>query len=139
MFTSTRQRNTGHGMTHIDVTSLIDVLFVLLLFFLVTATFVKESGVTVRRPAAASSDGVATGVMRISIASSGSIYYAGKPVDLAEVGSLVRQYMTENPAAGVIVIADETVPTGRVVSVMDAARIAGAKDVAIATRGKDRP
>ena len=139
MFTSTRPRAAGQTMTHIDVTSLIDVLFVLLLFFLVTATFVKESGITVRRPASASAEAVSTGVMRISIAGSGAIYYAGKPLDLTELTTQVRQYMTENPAAGVIVIADESVPAGRLVGVMDAARLAGARDVAIATRTKDRP
>jgi biopolymer transport protein ExbD len=134
MFASSRTKSSGALGAVIDVTSLIDVMFVLVLFFLVTATFVKDTGIVVRRPAAVTNDGAATESLRISVASSGAVYVDGKPMELGELGQRVRQHTIERPAAGVIVVADEALGSGRLVAVIDAARLAGAKDVALATR-----
>jgi biopolymer transport protein ExbD len=137
MFESVQhRRRTAHAQTHIDLTSLIDVIFILLLFFLVTTTFVRDAGVTVNRPQAVRSEPLASSAMRIVIVPSGAVFTDGRQVELGELGSLVKQFVAREPEGNVVVVTDESVSAGRLVEVMDAAKINGAKNVALATRQK---
>ncbi|WP_373499802.1 ExbD/TolR family protein [Desulfococcus sp.] len=115
----------------INMAPLIDMIFILLLFFLVTASFVRESGVEIRRPEAASAAaGDAVGLM-IGVTPSGDIFVDSQPVDLRNVRSVVTLFLMENPGGGVLIEADRECSTGRLVAVLDQCRLAGAENVAV--------
>lgn len=137
MFNSVQNRTRSAGAAiAIDIAPLIDVVFILLIFFLVTATFVRDTGIQVRRPQASASRGLEPNSLRISIAESGAIYHEGQQLELPQLQDRVRQAISRQADLSVIVIPDDRVSAGRLVAVMDAAKLAGAKDVAIATKRK---
>lgn len=135
MFQSVQNRSSHkRSAAVVDIAPLIDIVFILLIFFLVTTTFVRDTGVDVTRPEAASGMPVDAGSMRISIARSGSVYTGGREVSLSELTDDVRQFVAREHLQAVLIIPDQEVPAGRLVEVMDAARLGGAKDVSVATR-----
>jgi biopolymer transport protein ExbD len=105
----------------------------------VTATFVRETGMEVQRPQAVRSVALEPASLRISITAAGLVYTEGRQVDLPELHQQVRQFLSKDSAGAVILIPDEQVPAGRLVAVMDVAKLAGARDIALATRPKGRP
>ncbi|MBW1988562.1 MAG: biopolymer transporter ExbD [Deltaproteobacteria bacterium] len=132
MLNITAARRTGRQALQLDIAPLIDMIFILLIFFLVTTSFVKETGVEVNRPVAATAaSGPATGVL-VAVTSSGEIFMENEAVPLEVVQARVERALAENPKAGVMVVADENSRTGLAVRVMDACRRAGAEDVALA-------
>lgn len=132
MFKSTQRRE--ESSLQVDMTPLIDVVFILLLFFLVTTTFVKETGITVERPTANTAQRLALDSLRVAIAKSGATYAEGRRVELGELQRLVVDALLRDASARVVIIPDEAVSAGRLITVMDAARAAGAKHVSVATR-----
>lgn len=133
MFNSVQQRSTGSDAAAVDIAPLIDVVFILLLFFLVTATLVQDAGVPVERPSASTSRALRAEAMRVTLAPSGAAYVDGMMVDDGVLRERLAAYVRQNPDASVVIIPDRTVPSGRLVEVMDQARAAGAEDVALAT------
>jgi biopolymer transport protein ExbD len=136
MFSSMQQRKNNDASPAVDMAPLIDVVFILLIFFLVTATFVRETGIEVERPQATASSAMDQQAMRISITVNGTIYTEGSAVDLQTLRSKVSTFVSTNPNSPVIVIPDQDTRAQRVVDVMDAAKLAGAANVAIATEKK---
>ena len=119
----------------INMMPLIDMIFILLIFFLVTASFVRESGVEVNRPEAATAQSKEAIGLVVGITEEGTIFIDNQETDLRRVRGLVEIFLTENADGGVIIDADGACPTGRMVAVLDQCRLAGAKDVAVsATR-----
>lgn len=118
----------------LNMAPLIDMVFILLIFFLVTTTFVREAGVEVDRPQAASAAAKAKGAMTIAVAADGRIYIERRQVDLRSVRGLVERFLAEDPQGAVIIAADKDTPTGRTIAVLDQCRLAGARDVAVAAR-----
>jgi len=135
MFQSVQQRRNQAGSAVVDIAPLIDIVFILLIFFLVTTTFVRDTGVTVNRPQASITRVLEPTSMRVSIAVSGAIYTEGESVSLDQLRDRVRRFVSRERQRAVIVIPDRAVPSGRLIEVMDAARAAGAQDVAVATKG----
>ena len=138
MFESVQNREDSNSIVNVDIAPLIDMVFILLIFFLVTARFVYETGITVKRPQALGSEKLAPESMRIAIAASGSIYIKGQQVDLGECRERVRRFMEHKQDGLVIVISDEAVPVKRLIAVMDMAKQGNAGEIAVATRKKDR-
>jgi len=118
----------------INMAPLIDMVFILLIFFLVTTTFVRESGVEVQRPTAATAAAKEKGALIVAVAGDGRIFVERRQVDLRSVRGLVERFLAEDPAGAVIIAADKTTPTGRTIAVLDQARLAGAREVAVAAR-----
>lgn len=118
----------------INMAPLIDMVFILLIFFLVTTTFVREAGVEVQRPTAATAAAKEKGALIVGVAADGRIYVERRQVDLRSVRGLVERFLAEDPAGAVIIAADKATPTGTTVAVLDQARLAGAKEVAVAAR-----
>ena len=115
----------------INMMPLIDMIFILLIFFLVTASFVRESGVEVNRPEAASAEAKeATGIV-VGVTDEGTVFIDNQQVDLRRVRGLVEIFLSENKEGGVIIDADSACPTGRLVAVLDQCRLAGAENVAV--------
>jgi len=132
--TATRTQDEDSGDAEINLTPLIDMVFILLIFFLVTASFVKESGVEVNRPEAATAEKKEAAGMIVGITQGGKIFIDGQEVDLRRVRGLVEVFLIENAQGAVILDADESCPTGRLVAVLDQCRLAGAKNIAVAAR-----
>jgi len=119
---------------HIDVINLVDVMMVLLIFFVATTSFVKETGIDVQRSTAATAEVKDHGAVTIGLGADGSIYMEGKRIDIRRVRGLVERALAEDPKAGVVVIADRDSKTSDVVTLMDQCRMAGAKNVSLAAR-----
>lgn len=135
MFRSVQNRKEQSAAL-VDIAPLIDIVFILLIFFLVTATFVKDTGVQVSRPQASLVQTLEPTSMRVSVTSDGDVYTGGHRVSLDELRAKVGSFIARERTRAVIVIPDEDVPARRLIEVMDAARLGGATDVALATRRK---
>ena len=131
-FKSSSDDNSEAG---VDISPLIDCVFILLIFFIVTTTFVEETGVEVDKPQAASSVQLEKTSILLAITDKGEIVYGGREIGIAGVQPLVKRMMQKEEVP-VIVQADQHVQSGLLVRVIDEAKLAGAEKVSIATRKK---
>ncbi len=117
----------------IDISPLIDMVFILLIFFMVSTTFQKDMDVEINRPKASSASRSSTKDIRIFIARDGTTYMDGQPIRPWMIQSRVRDLLKAGSSESVLVVTDDTVPTRRLIDVVDEARLAGAEDVGVAT------
>ncbi len=117
----------------IDMSPLIDCVFILLIFFIVTTTFVEETGVELERPQAASGISLEKNSILLAVTAGGSVVYGGRDIGVSGVQPLIKR-MIQKEDIPVIVQADQDVPTGLFVRVIDEAKLAGAQKVSVATR-----
>lgn len=115
----------------INVLPMIDCMMFLLIFFVSTTVFVQETGVAVQKPKAASAATQARESMMIALTGDGQIVYGGKAVTLNALRGVVAQQMHAKPVP-VVILADETARTGRLVDVIDECKLAGAVQVSLA-------
>jgi|TARA_B110001454_G_scaffold32641_1_gene31955 biopolymer transport protein ExbD len=120
----------------IDITPMLDVVFIMLIFFIVTASFVKESGIEVNRPDANTASAKPSASILIAINDLGEIWINKRKIDEGQVRANIERLHAENPQGTVVVQADEEARTKVLVAVMDAAREAGVNDVSLATEKK---
>ncbi len=125
--------NDAEGDSPIDVSPLIDCIFILLLFFIVTTSFVEETGVEVDKPQAASSVKLEKNSLLLAITSDAKVVYGGRDIGIGGVRPLVKR-MLEKEDIPVIIQVDKEVPSGLLVRVIDEAKLAGALRVNLATR-----
>ncbi len=118
----------------IDLTPMIDMVFILLIFFMVTASFVKDIKLELERPKASSAVTASSKAIRLFIDRSGDTYLDGEPIRLWLIQSKLRDLLNNASSKVVLVVTDEGVPAGRLVEVVDQARLAGAESVGIATK-----
>jgi biopolymer transport protein ExbD len=118
--------------TGIDLTPMLDVVFIMLIFFIVTSSFIRESGVEVQRPQAETANPQDKGNILIAVTADGQIWMDKQPVDIRSVRAHVERMRVDQPEGAVVVQADKDARTGLVVQVMDQARLAGVQDVALA-------
>jgi len=114
------------------MTPMIDMVFILVIFLLVSTSFVKETGINVNRPSAQTAVRQARGNILIGIRADGQVWMEGKPVDVRAVRAHVERLHAENPGGAVVIVADKGARTGLLVQVMDQARLAGVSSVSIA-------
>jgi biopolymer transport protein ExbD len=126
-----RNRNADDD-AQIDLTPMLDMSFILLIFFIVTTSFVKEAGIDVNRPSAATAERKERGNILIAIRASGEIWIDKRVVDRRAVRAAVERLHAENPEGSVVIIADKSSETGVLVEVMDQVRLAGVFNVSIA-------
>ena len=127
------QSSGDDGEMQIDISPLIDCVFILLIFFIVTTVFVEETGVEVDKPQAASASQLEKESILIAVTAGGSIVYGGKEIGLSGVRPLVRRLTQKSEDMPVIVQVDEKAPAGGFVRVIDEAKLGGAKKVSVAT------
>ena len=120
------------GAAAINLTPLIDMVFILLIFFAVNSTFVKFPGVDVERPVAKTATLQQASTILIAVTATGEVWVDKKKVDVRRLRGVVEQMLVEAPDASVVVLSDEDARTGVVVEVIDQARLAGAAKVALA-------
>jgi biopolymer transport protein ExbD len=132
-------RKTLRGGKGVDINMgpLIDMVFLLLIFFVVTTSFVKEAGIDVQRSSASTAEVKQQGSIMIGVTPEGDIYMEGKRVDLRSVRPLVERALAEDPDGGVVIVADKRSETGSVVKIMDQCRLAGARNVSLATKKEE--
>jgi len=128
-----RYREKKDSIQAIDIAPLIDIVFILLIFFMVSTTFVKDMKLDLNRPAASSAVAASTKAIRLYVDSSGDTYLDGEPVQIWVIQSRLRDQLKTMTSKSVLVITDDGVPAGRLVEVVDQARLAGATDVGVAT------
>ncbi len=115
---------------------LIDMVFILLIFFIVTTVFVEETGVEVNKPQASAAIPLQAESILIAITSSGKVVYGGREIGVGGVRSVVRRLVQGDPEIPAIIQADRSVPTELLVRVIDECKLGGARAVSISTEGK---
>jgi biopolymer transport protein ExbD len=118
----------------VNLTPMLDVVFIMLIFFIVTASFIKEPGVLIRRPEAATAELKQRANILIALTKNGEVWIQKRKVDVRSVRPVVERMLAENPLGSVVIQADEGSKHGLFVEVMDQTRQAGARTIAIAAR-----
>lgn len=118
----------------IDMTPMLDVVFIMLIFFIVTASFVKEAGIDVNRPDAATAVKKDRANILVAISDTGEIWINKRQIDVRAVQANIERLHAENPQGTVVIQADKKATTETLIKVMDAARAAGVFDVSIAAQ-----
>lgn len=134
MFKSVRSKRSSKERAEIKIAPLIDMVFILLIFFIVTTSFVSETGLTVERPEARSSESLEEESILVGIGPSGEVYMAGQRIGLFSLRPLVEHKLKSNPKLSTILVADKAVSAELVVRVMDELRLSGVRRIALATR-----
>jgi biopolymer transport protein ExbD len=118
----------------IDMTPMLDVVFIMLIFFIVTASVVKEAGIDVNRPEAATAVKKDRANILVAISAKGDIWINKRKVDVRAVQANIERLYAENPQGTVVIQADRKATTDVLIKVMDASRAAGIEDVSIAAQ-----
>jgi biopolymer transport protein ExbD len=119
-----------------DLTPMLDVVFIMLIFFIVTATFIKESGVEVNRPDTLTAEPKKFVSLLVAVAADSSVWIDKKKVDIRTVRPIMEQLHAENPKGGLVIQADSKSKTEKVLAIMDAARQIGITQVAVASENQ---
>jgi len=128
-----RYRESKEVVQDLNISPLIDMVFILLIFFMVSTTFVKDMKLDLDRPSASSSSTASTKAIRLYIDNAGEVYLDGDSVRVWVIQSRLRDLLKSKTQKSVLVVTDENVPSGKLVEVVDQARLAGASDVGVAT------
>ena len=118
----------------IDIHPLIDVVFILLIFFMVSTTFVKDMNLDINRPTASSASKADSNTIRVYIDNKGQTFLDGQPVRTWVIQSRLKDMLELSSSQKVLVVTDESVPASKLVEVVDQAQLAGADDVGVATK-----
>ncbi|NHH86403.1 biopolymer transporter ExbD [Cobetia sp. MB87] len=124
-----RRMEAAEDSGEINLTPMLDVVFIMLIFFIVTTSFVKESGVEIQRPEASNATARPDAAVMVAITAEGAVWVDGQPVDAHRVGDAVADLADGQP---VVIQADSRSQTGLLVETMDALRNAGVQDIAVA-------
>ena len=116
-----------------NITPMLDVVFILLIFFIVTANFIKDPGLEINRPDSETAELTDNAAILIAIGPAGEIYMDGRRIDVRQVKANVIRLMAENPQGAVVMQADEKATAEKIIAVMDEVREAGVIDISIAS------
>lgn len=128
------KRDVGDEESDINLTPMLDVVFIMLIFFIVTATFIKQAGIDVTRPDAITAEKKPLVSVLVAINPAGEIWIDNQKVDPSMVRANIERLRAENPKGGVIVQADRQAKYEKLKAVLDAARGAGVTEVAISIK-----
>lgn len=127
-----RHSEVEEDETVINLTPMLDIIFIMLIFFIVTTSFVKESGINVNRPSAQTAERKERGNVFIAISATGEIWIDKKPVDIRALRAAVERIRAERPESAVVIQGDKAASIGLLVEVMDQVRKGGISNVSIA-------
>lgn len=116
----------------INLTPMLDIVFIMLIFFVVTTSFVKESGIEINRPGAVTAERKERASILIAIDDNGRVWMDRRQIDIRAVRANIERVLAENPQGSVVIQADKESRNGVLVRVMDSARQAGVESVSIA-------
>ncbi len=115
----------------INITPMLDIVFIMLIFFIVTTSFVKETGIDPKRPVAETSSAKPRANILIGIDTHGQIWMNSRVVELNQIRQLVEDAVVENPESSAVLIADEVSPTGVLIDIMDQVRLGGVANISV--------
>ena len=118
--------------TELDMTPMMDIVFIMLIFFIVTTSFTKESGIEVNRPSAQTAERQQQGNILVAISASNNIWIDKREIDVRAVRANIERLHAENPEGAVIIQADENSRNGMLVQVIDQIRLAGVNNISLA-------
>ena len=121
----------------INITPMLDIVFIMLIFFIVTTSFTKETGVTIIKPVAEQAVALQNGSILIAVRPNDDIWMAKRQVELREVRQMVERARAENPEGSVVIVADKGSRIGTVTQIMDQVKMAGVRGVAISAEKPD--
>lgn len=121
------------GDPEINIAPLLDMVFILLIFFVVTTVFVEETGIEVQKPTAASARDLEKNSILIAVTHDGRIVYGGQEYSLNGLRAIVSRELSQREMP-VILLVDRAAPSGALVDVIDECKLAGAKNVSIAAQ-----
>lgn len=116
----------------LNLTPMLDVVFILLIFFIVTTSFIKETGIDVNRPSATTAEKKSQGNILIAINANGDIWIDNREIDIRAVRANIQVLKASYPQSSVIIQSDQDASTGKLVKVMDQVRLAGVQNISIA-------
>ncbi len=123
---------TTEASSEINISPLIDVVFILLIFFIVTTVFVEETGIEISKPRAATQQDLDRNSILIGVSQNGQVFYGGREIGVDGVRSTVSRLLLQEDMP-VIIQADRNTPTESTVQVLDEAKLAGAERVFVST------
>ncbi len=126
------RRQREEDETEINITPMLDIVFIMLIFFIVTTSFVKEPGISPQRPTADTAAEKTRGNVLIAISQTGQIWMDKRSVELNQVRTLVEAVLAENPESSAVIIADEQANSGVLIDLMDQIRLGGIGNISIA-------
>ncbi len=129
-------QQSAEAEAQIDLTPMLDVVFIMLIFFIVTASFIKEAGIEVNRPEASTAQPKENVNILVAINANNEIWMDKRRIDVRAVRANIERMHAENPKGAVVIQADNKSNTETVAAVLDAAREAGVLDVSLATDEK---
>jgi biopolymer transport protein ExbD len=135
------RRRRGHlqdsgDEADINLAPMLDIVFIMLIFFIVTTSFVREAGIDVDRPSARTAQPRETASILIALAPNGEIWVDRRAVDIRSLRAVVERLRAENPEAAVVIQGDREAQIGLLVRVMDQVRLAGVTNLSIAATPK---
>lgn len=133
---SRRTQSAATEEAEVDMTPMLDIVFIMLIFFIVTTSFVKESGIDVNRPEAQQASKKPSANIFIAINENGLVYMEKREVDIQRVRANVERMLAESPEAQVMIQADEAAKHGIVVKVMDQVKAAGIDTISVSAEAK---
>jgi biopolymer transport protein ExbD len=126
------RRKNKKSAVELNIAPLIDMVFILLIFFLVTTSFVKETGIDVTRPTASTATMQSKATILIAVDSQNRVFMDHREIDIRAVRANTERALAENPDGAVVVVADRQSDTGVAIQVMDGCRLAGASNISLA-------
>jgi biopolymer transport protein ExbD len=121
----------------INITPMLDIVFIMLIFFIVTTSFTKETGAAITKPEAEQAISLRNGTILIGVKPNDDIWMNKRLIELREVRSMVEQAKAENPKGSVVIVADKNSRIGTVTQVMDQVKMAGVQGIAISAENPD--
>jgi biopolymer transport protein ExbD len=115
----------------INITPMLDIVFIMLIFFIVTTSFTKETGATINKPLADQALSLRNGTILIGIRSNDEVWMNERLIEVREVRSMVERAKAENPEGSVVIVADKESRIGVVTQVMDQVKLAGVQGISI--------
>ncbi|EGR2852220.1 biopolymer transporter ExbD [Vibrio parahaemolyticus] len=132
-----RYSSDSSDETAIDMTPMLDIVFIMLIFFIVTTSFVKEAGLEVNRPTASSAQTVKKGNIMVAIGAAGDVWVDKRRIEVDAVRANIERLRAESPDGAIVIQADTEANAGVVVKVMDQIKMAGVESISIAATNKD--
>ena len=131
------RRHAHTEEAEINITPMLDIVFIMLIFFIVTTSFTKETGASIVKPVAEQAVALRNGTILIGVRPNDDIWMAKRQIELREVRQMVERAKSENPEGSVVIIADKGARIGTVTQVMDQVRLAGVEGVSISAEHPD--
>ena len=131
------RRHAKTEEAEINITPMLDIVFIMLIFFIVTTSFTKETGAVITKPVAEQAIALRNGTILIGVRSNDDIWMNKRLIELREVRSMVEQAKAENPKGSVVIVADKDSRIGTVTLVMDQVKMAGIEGIAISAENPE--